>query len=158
MNCRQARARLVPLIDEELAPGEAIQVRAHLDGCASCARARESLQASLPLAPVIALDPNARHAMHLALDLALDDADQAPAAPIGALGGVRRALVTEVGVPRGLLLLYAAALVLAIGWAAGRGTPNADVDVLTHNAADAGAAAQLELHRPAAYVPEGGWF
>lgn len=158
MNCRLARARLVALIDDELAPGEAMQVQHHLHGCTACTGRLDALEATLPKAPVIELDPHARHAMHLSLDRVLDNTAPIPAARPRSLAGLRNALGAEVGVPRGLLLLYAAALVLAVGWAAGRVTPPGDVDALTRNSAESDTAANLELHRPAAYVPEGGWF
>jgi anti-sigma factor RsiW len=158
MNCSRARARLVAHIDDELAPGEVVQLRQHLDGCPSCRHRHDTLLADLPRAPTIRLDPARRHGLHLLLEDALDATDGFVDAPPRRLDTLRDALGAEVGVPRGLLVLYAAALILAVGWAAGRALPSPDVGGLTQRDAEAETAASLELHRPAAYVPEGGWF
>lgn len=45
MSCDSVRTRLSPYLDGELAPGEAAQVAAHLEGCAACREEREGLLA-----------------------------------------------------------------------------------------------------------------
>jgi hypothetical protein len=45
MSCGSVRARLSPYLDGELAPGEAVTVAAHLEGCAACRGEREALAA-----------------------------------------------------------------------------------------------------------------
>lgn len=46
MNCGSAFERLSAAMDGELAPSEALAVEEHVRGCASCARAQSSLQAT----------------------------------------------------------------------------------------------------------------
>lgn len=43
MDCRQIRGRLVGLLDGDLAPQEAVQVRRHLEGCGECLGSLEEL-------------------------------------------------------------------------------------------------------------------
>lgn len=164
MNCRFTRRRLVAWMDGELAPAEAALVEEHLHGCASCTDRAERLDAWTPEAPVVALDDQARHAMHLRLDAALDAAWNAPEpAPRRPWDDAVDLLRGDVSVPRGLVALYAAALLVAIGLAAGRtlAPPSADPGAtaattptpLTETTAQAS-----ESARPAAYTPEEGWF
>lgn len=160
MSCRRIRHQLVAFLDGELAPADLEHVEEHLETCAACQAHLERLDATTPLAPVVQLDPNARHAMHQRLDAALARAAaEAPAPRPPASRSLRDLFTAEIAIPRGLVVLYAAALLIAVGVAAGRALVPATSDApLAAHDVDSGPAAALELHRPAAYTPRDGWF
>jgi len=159
MKCSKVRALLVALQDGELSRSQEDQVVEHLDACPTCAHELARLEASLPAAPVIRLSPSLRHDLHLSIERALDHADPLPAASSGTTGW-RGLLGAEVPVPRGLLVLYAAALLLAIGWAARGSLLPSDTESLARSAelSQIEPATTATLHRPAAYTPSDGWF
>lgn len=160
MSCRRIRHQLVAFLDGELAPADLADVEEHLDGCPACRDHLERLEATTPIAPVVHLDPHARHAMHQRLDEALTRAAlEVPPPRARASRPIAELLSGEIALPRGLVLLYAAALLIAVGVAAGRAlVPAADEAPLAAHEAETGPAASLELHRPAAYTPRDGWF
>lgn len=157
MKCSNVRTLLVALLDDELAPSQREQVLDHVEHCEACALHHADLAATTPLAPVIPLDSAQRHELHLAIEHALDHADTA--SPRAARTSWRGQLTRDIPVPSGVVVLYAAALLLAIGFAARGSLVSADSPTV----ADAGEqveepGAQVNLHRPAAYTPQDGWF
>jgi anti-sigma factor RsiW len=158
MSCRFTRPRLVAWLDGELAPAERSRLEEHLDVCPRCAARAHALAETTPEAPTVHVDPHVRHRMHLAVAEALDRTAPPPTAPSPLLdpGGL---LTGSVSLPRGLVLLYAAALLVAVGVAAGRGLPSAEtVRAPTPVTALDPRTAASEAHRPAAYTPEDHWF
>jgi len=156
MTCSQVRSLLVALQDGELSRSQEDLVSAHLAGCPACAAHLERLEATTPAAPVIVLDDARRHDLHRAIERALDAADPTlePAPRTW-----RDLFSSEVPVPRGLVILYAAALLLAIGWAArGSVVTEPTPTVAAQAPADAAPTVAVQLHRPAAYTPRDGWF
>jgi anti-sigma factor RsiW len=154
MKCAKVRPLLVALLDGELSRSQEDVVASHLAACPACAAHLERLEATAPVAPVVHLDPARRHQLHLSLDQALDRAEREPAPPAR---GWRDVLTVEVPVPRGLVFLYAAALLLAVGWAA-RGALSPAPQAPETAALEADAPVAAQLHRPAAYTPQDGWF
>lgn len=156
MNCRTTHRRLVPFLDDELAPGEAEEVRAHLARCPDCANRRARLERSCPRPPQVAMTDGDLRAAHLRILHALDG-EPLPSGPTRA-SAIRRALAAEVRLPRGLIILYAAALLGAIIWGAGGAIATSPArDVAAQDTEDP-VRASLELHQPAAYTPSDGWF
>lgn len=161
MNCTTVRSLLVALHDGELSRSQEDLVAEHLDHCEACMAHHERLLATTPIAPVIQLDPARRHELHLAIDTALTRAAAEPPPPRKM--SLRELIAGEVPVPRGLLVAYAAALILSLAWAAGgsimaepasQGAQTAQVT----EGPEAGDAVAMQLHHPAAYTPQDGWF
>lgn len=157
MKCPKVRTLLVALLDDELAPSQREQVLDHVEQCDTCALHHAELAATTPLAPVISLESAQRHELHLAIEHALDHADAHP--PRAVRMSWRGQLARDIPVPSGVVVLYAAALLLAIGFAARGSLLSADAPTVV----DAGEQAeephtQVNLHRPAAYTPQDGWF
>lgn len=159
MKCSKVRTMLVALQDGELSRSQTEQILDHLEACEACAHELERLDATVPVAPVVHLSPAFRHDLHLSIEQALDRAERLPD-PAEPSRGWRSALGAEIPVPRSLVILYAAALLLAIGWAA-RGSllPDRSADLASAGESDAiEAPVEVTLHRPAAYTPSEGWF
>ena len=157
--CRRMRRRLVAYLDDELAPAEATAVTDHVSTCEACAAHLDALAATTPSAPTVELDDAALHSIHLHILDALDaEPEPAPARPAAPRGLLHELLATDVRVPRGLVMLYAALLMAMLGWAASGSLQSAEPSDLAEQETDPPVRASLELPPPAAYTPSDGWF
>lgn len=160
MSCRKVRKQLVAYLDGELGPSETDQITDHLADCPSCADAQERLLDSTPVAPALAIDDAVLHRFQLQVLERLDEEPlPEPRAVRPSLRGlVQEVLTADVRVPRGLVVLYAAALLAVLGWAASRtGGPTPQPVAVQDTAEEVGPTA-MESHQPAAYTPQDGWF
>ena len=161
MTCREVSDRLVAWQDAELSPAEATRVREHLGRCGRCAARERRLAAATPRARLRVPDAVlARLEDRVDAEVVLALAERAPARP----GLARRALGwlgAETRVPTAGLLVYAAALGLALAWGASNWWALSRLDGRVAGAAGtdgAPAAASGEIpaeqFAPAAYDPE----
>ena len=116
MRCHDTRARLVALQDDELSPSEQVQVREHLARCDRCRDLESRLARATPDAGLVVPAAVTRR-LHDALDVdhILAVAAQAPAGRPGLSTQVRRLLQTNLELPVGVALAYAALMVLVLG-------------------------------------------
>jgi len=137
MDCRSANERLVPWLDGELAPADARGIEEHIERCAPCAARAEALAAQGEL--LAGLKPcgaTERPGFWDGFDARLTPAlAQLPAGPAPRPAPPREFRVSLIGVAA-----YAAALMLALGWAL---LQRAEVDRAQAQAAEA----QAELER-----------
>jgi len=160
MACRKVRRRLVACLDGELGPSETARIIDHLATCDACAQAHERLLETTPQPPELDLDDARLHQIQLGILERLDaepEPQPAPARP-HSRGLVQDLFTGDVRVPRGLLVLYAAALLGVLGWAAARTAAPSPQPVVAHDVVEDSAPAASELHQPAAYTPRDGWF
>lgn len=163
MRCRTVRKRLVAHRDGELAPSEGVRVEEHLASCSRCAALDRRLQHVTPR-PLIDGESAWTPAMTRALDEAMDEAFEHPApVPRPAWDRLRDRLADETRVPTAALWVYAALLLLAVGWGAQNWHTAQQLqvaldDVPAQRTADTGlpstpTALPADQFRPAAWAP-----
>lgn len=119
MHCRAVQHRIVAWQDDELSPGESVQVAEHLASCSSCAAVEERLRLP-PLEDALVIPPEiqARLAAATRADVLIAEARREDrATPFPAEAWWRRWLVDAVEVPGWTVLAAAALLTLTAGWA-----------------------------------------